>query len=421
MRKMNTWLKTITCCMVYNAIAVSGKAQNMNSPYSVYGIGDIDYKSYNRTSGMGGTGLALRSSSYIINNNPASITGLERSFLVMNVATTGKTSTYQGNAITPENSKNQDFWVKGISLAVKLNKSWASSIGFGQFSNVNYKFTGSQAIEGSTNIYSTMYEGDGGLTEYYWNNAFSLGKHFSVGIRTSLIGGSINQTETIYDPNLQTTIATQQQDYFRSFRFQYGVLYTASLNKKWDMGLGARYSAKTKLAAERTLTVAQDGVNIVEDQFIKNDRFWLPATYAAGISFTHNKKTVFAADYTYEDWSSLNIKGNGWRYNNSQRLSAGVEFSTLLKKWDKPVEKKFFQLGGFIQDSYLQVRNSPIREFGFSAGMGGGLGGSLLYSLSGEFGMRGTTNANLIKENYFQFTLSLSYRDFLFSKGRRYN
>jgi hypothetical protein len=421
MRKMNTHLKAAACCIAYTLIAATTHAQNMNSPYSVYGIGDIDYKSYNRTSGMGGTGLALKSSAYLINNNPASITGLERSFLVMSVATAGKASTYRGDAITPGNSKNQDFWVKGISLAVKINKSWASNLGFGQFSNVNYKFTGSQPIEGSTNIYSTAYEGNGGLTEYYWNNAFSLGKHFSVGIRSSLIAGAINQTETIYDPNLQTTIATQQQDYFNNFRFQYGALYTASLSKKWDMAMGARYSAKTKLAAERTLTVTQDDVNIVEDQFVKNDRFWLPTTYAAGISFTHNKKTVFAADYTYEDWSSLKIKGNGWKYNNSQRLSTGVEFSRLVQNWDKPVEKKFIQLGAFVQDSYLQVRSNPIREYGFTAGMGGRLGGSLLYSLSGEFGTRGTTNAGLIKENYFQFTFALSYRDFLFSKGRRYN
>src|SRR5687767_13793252 len=131
--------------------ALASQAQNMNSPYSVYGIGDIDHKNYNHTSGMGGAGLALRSSSYILNNNPASLTGLDRSFLVVNVTTVAKSSVYKGSMIDFNNNTNQDFWVKGISLAAKINKIWASNIGFGQFSNVNYKFTGNKVVEGSTN------------------------------------------------------------------------------------------------------------------------------------------------------------------------------------------------------------------------------------------------------------------------------
>jgi len=396
-------------------------AQTMNSPYSVYGIGDIDYKSYNRTSGMAGTGLALSSNKYIINNNPASIAGLERSFFIVNITTTGKSATYQGDAITAINNKNHDFWIKGISLAAKINKSWASNIGIGQFSNVNYKFSGEQAIEGTTRVYTTAYEGDGGLNEFYWNNAVALNKHFSVGIKSSFITGTINQSETLYEPSLQSTIVTKQQDYFNNFRFQYGALYTGKLSKKWDLSMGARYSGKTKLTAERSLTVTQDDEVIVEDEFIKKDRFFLPATYAGGIAFTKNKKTTFSADYTYEDWSALNIRGNGWRYKSGQRLSAGVEFSKQLQYWNKPEEQKFYQLGAVFNNSYLQVRGVPVKEYGITAGMGGRLGNSLLYSFSGEFGVRGTTSSNLIKENYFQFTLSLSYRDFLFSKGRKYN
>ena len=413
--------KKIISSLVFASCVMQANSQSMNSPYSVYGIGDIDHKVYNRSSGMAGTSLALKSSSYLINTNPASITGLDRSFFVMNIATTGKTSTYQGDAIDANNNTNKDFWVKGVSLGTKINKFWASNIGFGQFSNVNYKFTGSKVLEGSGNIYATSYAGDGGLNEFYWNNAISIGQHFSAGIKTSYIGGSVNQAETIYDPGLQTTITTQQQDYFGNFRFQYGALYTTALNKIWELSLGGRYSSKTRLAADRSLTVTQDGVAIVENEFIKNDRFWLPATYAAGIALIKNKKTTFAADYTYEDWSSLNLKGTGWRYINSHKLSAGVEFSKLLGNRNHPVEKKFYQLGAFINNSSLQVKSKQINEYGFTSGMGGWLGNSLLYSLSGEFGIRGTTNMALIKENYFQFTLTLSYRDFLFSKGRRYD
>ena len=85
------------------------------------------------------------------------------------------------------------------------------------------------------------------------------------------------------------------------------------------------------------------------------------------------------------------------------------------------VEKRFFQLGGFYHNSYLQIRNEPINEFGLTAGMGGVIGKGLLYTLSLEAGSRGTTRQNLIKEKYVQMTFSFSYRDFLASKGRKYD
>src|SRR5258707_1338354 len=106
---------------------LNAHSQNMNNPYSVYGIGDIDSKTYNRTSGMGGTGLAIKSGSAFIDNNPAAISGLPRSFYLTHVSVTGKTSTYSGDPINAENSKNKDLWIKRFELGVKINGWWASS------------------------------------------------------------------------------------------------------------------------------------------------------------------------------------------------------------------------------------------------------------------------------------------------------
>ncbi|MEI9809295.1 MAG: hypothetical protein WDO16_16305 [Bacteroidota bacterium] len=407
--------------LVCFASPVKTFSQNMNSPYSVYGIGDIDFRAYNRTSGMAGTGLALSSSFYMIDNNPASITGLPRSFYIADASVTGKSVQYKGDPISAENNSNKDFWIKRFGLAVKINKSWASGIGIKQFSNINYKFNGSKSVEGTTTTYITGYEGDGGLNEYYWTNAVSVGKHFSVGLRSSVIAGAINQTETMSDDALQSVITTKQQDYFGQLRFQAGVLYSTKLSKKWDLSLGGRFAPRTKMVSERTLTVTENGTALVEDEFVKNDRFYLPNTYAAGIALKRNNKTTFAFDYTYEDWSSLKIKQSGWQMISSSRYSAGVEFSKQQYIAKQLVERRYFQLGAFFNNSCLQVRSQPITEFGFTAGMGGAINSSLLYTIAVEAGSRGTTQAKLIKENYVQLTIGFSFHDFLFSKGRKYD
>lgn len=409
------------CWLFFLFNAFTSFSQNMNSPYSVYGVGDIDFRAYNRTSGMAGTGLALASSFYVIDNNPASITGLPRSFYIVDVSTIGKSVQYKGDAVSAANNSNKDFWIKRFGLAVKLNKSWASGIGIKQFSNINYKFTGTKPVEGTTTTYATAYEGDGGLNEYYWTNAMSLGKHFSVGLQSSIIAGSINQTETVSDAGLQSVITARQQDYFGQLRFQAGALYSAKLNRKWDLSLGGRFAPRTKMVSERTLTVTENQTILVNDEFLKNDRFYLPNTFAAGVALKRSNKTTFAFDYTYEDWSSLKIKESGWQLISSNRFSAGVEFSQQRYIANQLVEKKYFQLGAFLNNSYLQVNNQPITEFGFTAGMGGAINSNLLYTIAVEAGSRGTTKAKLIKENYVQLTLGFSFRDFLFSKGKKYN
>jgi hypothetical protein len=396
-------------------------AQNMNSPYSIYGIGDIETRVYNRTSGMGGTGIATRSAEYFIDNNPAAISTLPRSFYFLNAAFTGKTVTYDGEGVDQTNRRNRDFWVKGIALGVKINKFWASSVGFKPYSNVNYNFSGSKTVVGSSDTYDAVYEGNGGLNDYHWINGFALGKHISVGLKSSIIAGSINQTETINNAAVLSSIQTKQQDYFGSPRFEFGAIYSLAVNKGWDFSLGGKYANKTKLPAERTITVTENTTTILNENVDKQDRFFLPRTYGVGVTLTHNKKTTFAADYIFENWSPLNIQGEGWALTNSSRFSAGMEFAQHVDVRGQLVEKRYFQFGGFINNSYLQVNNTPINEFGITAGMGGKMTSNLLYTLAVEGGKRGTTAQNLIRENFLQFTITLTYRDFLFSKGHKYD
>ncbi len=397
-------------------------AQNMNSPYSIYGIGDIDFKSYNRTSGMGGAGLALNSSYYLIDNNPAAIAGLQKSFFTIDAAFTGKTVKYAGNPINADNSDNKDFWIKRLSFAVKINNVWASGIGIGQFSNVNYVLSGTKPVDGTTGTYTTYYEGDGGLNEYYWNNAFRLGRRLTLGVRSSILSGSINQTETVTDAGLSSPVSTKIQDYMSKARFQFGAIYTQPLTKNWDLSIGGKYIPTIDMRSDRSITVSDGSSVILDDDFIKTGRFSLPNTYAGGIALKKKNKITYALDYSYEDWSSLKIKQQGWQLVNSSRIAGGVELSRQATTWNKQrVEKGFFQFGAFLNNSYLQVRNEPIREYGITAGLGGIIGGGLFYTMSLEAGSRGTKQQNLIKENYVQATFTFSYRDFLQSKGRKYD
>lgn len=406
---------TCSCTMLH--------AQNMSNPYSIYELGDIDFRHYNRTAGMGHTGIAFHSNTSFVDNNPASITSLIKSVYLVNVAATGKSVTYKGDPIGLDNSNSKDFWIKRFTLALKLNNFWASGIGYRQFSNMNYKFTGNKTIEGSNQTVSTIYEGDGGLHEYFWTNAFAVGKkkRLSFGVRSSLIAGGLNHSEIIADASLPNTFTTQIQDYVGKLRFQGGVLYRKPVSKKWDIAIGATYAPASNITSERTVTVLEGSSEVNSNEFTGNKVFHLPKTYGVGLSATKNNKTTYALDFVHEDWASFKVKETGWQLVNSNRISGGINFSQFNFTRNGVVEKRNFQVGSFFNQSYLQIRNKPIYEYGITAGIGGILGQGLLYNIALEGGSRGTTQQKLIKENYVQLTLSFTYRDILYTKGKKYD
>jgi hypothetical protein len=411
----------LLCFSALATAALHSQAQSMSSPYSAYAIGDIDSRNYNFNSGMGYTGLALKTSLFQYGTNPASLAGMEKKFFTLDASAAGRSVGYTGTAIDATNSSNHDFTIKKISLSTKVTDFWASGIGMRQFSNVSYKFQNQHQIEGTNTSYDFSYSGDGGLNEYYWNNAFALGKHLSVGVTTSFLAGPINQTETLVDAS-GNTITSVRRDYYARGRVQYGAIYSGNISKNWIASIGANYASKTTLNFERTLNVTDNSTAIITNEYLQYNHFTLPQSLGTGVALSNKGGTeTYAADYTFNNWSAMNVKSTNWALVNSSRISAGAEFSSFKKLYNATVAKRSFQLGAFMDNSYLRVNNYQIREWGLTAGMTRSLGSSLLIGASLEGGVRGTTQAALIRENFVQLSLHLSYRDFLFGKTARYN
>jgi hypothetical protein len=397
-------------------------AQNMNSPYSVYGVGEIQNNYSDRSSGMGYTSMALLSSpGHLLNKNPASLIGLERSMAQVDLSLVGKSVTYTGDPINSTNNTSRDMTIKRFSLSSKLSGHWASSVGFIPFSYASYSFTQQKSVEGPGTEFTSHVEGSGGLNNIFWNNAFSIGKHVALGLRTSFIFGSINQTETMEGGSLTVPVISEVKDYYNNFRFEFGSLYNTKLGKNWKLSLGGKLATKTDLRSEQTLTVTEGTTIVEQDKPLGTSIFTLPYQWDAGIALTNKGRSTFTVDYSFENWDGLNKGGSTWTMVNSQRVSAGIQFSNIVQKWGLVAEKSYFQAGVFMGQSYLQVKNQQVDEFGVTAGYGGYLSRGLTFGLALEGGRRGTTANGLIRENYVQATISFSFREILYSKGRKYD
>lgn len=395
-------------------------AQNISSPYSILGIGDIEDSYFNRTSGMANTGIAYRSPYFLLSNNPASYSALQDQFFMIEASARGKIVSYYANNLNSTANQTRDFSVERISVGIKVNKWWGSSIGLTPFSTSNYAFSDKKVIQGTNSFVYADYEGTGGINKAYWENGVRLGKHFSVGVSTSFLFGSLNQKEVLAGTASTTAITTTKNIFLRNLYMSYGAQYFTKITSKWDLALGATYANKTNLAAEYNNTITS-GSTTIEDKVTKNDYFRMPNMYGAGIAITNNKKLTILADYRYQDWSSVKYSGNGYSLKTSQRTSIGFELAKMRQVWPIPIEKIFYQAGLFYTDSYLSLRNEQLKDMGVSAGVGfHSKRSTLSYLVNFEYGIRGTKAQNLIQERYGKITLTLSYKDFWYTKGQKY-
>jgi len=106
---------------------------------------------------------------------------------------------------------------------------------------------------------------------------------------------------------------------------------------------------------------------------------------------------------------------------NSMKLSGGLQFTPDKMSVNKYWKLIKFRFGGKFQKSYLQLHNTQLNERSVTFGFGLPLRKTKSeINLSVEMGERGTTNNNLIKEQFFRFQIGLSLKDVWFVK-RKYD
>ena len=415
--------KTFSCIFLL-FICANTFAQNNASPYSIIGIGDIQQSYFDRTGGMGNTGISLSSSRYLYHANPASYAKLDDHFFSMEVASRYKSVTYAGNGVNLVNNKSTDISFEKLAFAHKLKNWWGISIGLMPYSTSNYNFSGTKNIQGTSLNANADYEGTGGLNQVYISNGFKVFKNFRVGLQTTVLFGNFTQKEILYTDALNITaypVTTTSKIYTSKLVFKGGLQYDTKISRNWALSLGAVASQKTKLNAIYDVTVTDDTGTIISNETYKANYFTLPAMYGAGIALNNKNKLTFTADYQRQLWSNLSYKGFNYELANSNKISAGFEYSKRTPVLNSLVEKYYLQAGLFYSNSYLKTYGQQLKDYGITFGAGFNSKQSQFgYQLNLQIGQRGTTLNNLIKENYIQAGVTLTYRDFWLTKVKRY-
>jgi hypothetical protein len=206
--------------ILFASVISAGAQTTTSSPYSRYGIGDLQFGGFVKNLGMGGLSYGVRSPFNINISNPASYTDLALTTFEL-----GANATFLElkNDSAKGAEDNSSFGYFALGFPVKAKK-WGMSFGLLPYSNIGYSISKEEVNEAGDKR-NLLFTGEGGLNQFYIGNAIQVTKGLTAGVNAAFLFGTMNQSRRIYFPdggyiNSRVTDENSVSDFYFTFGLQ---------------------------------------------------------------------------------------------------------------------------------------------------------------------------------------------------------
>lgn len=414
------------------------------SPYSRYGIGDLQNESSVLNFSMGGTGIAYHNDEttpFFVNlKNPASyaygfIPVYDSSGTVglKMVAFDAGLQDNMVNLSSPggQTASSNNAYLSYLALNMPISRHVGLAMGMVPVSSEGYNITTNPVVDSdgfsSKTTVQNNYQGAGGISKIFVGAAYAPWKYFSIGANVSYLYGNLTNTEEINynNANIFNTYKGENVN-VHGFTADFGAMCTIPLWGDWTVSLGATFAPAMNLNANyNILSVSQNSIGTNMDTLQDSGsvgKLKIPMMYGGGITIKQGDRWTFSADYTVQQWGQFYYLGQSENLTNSYTYGVGLQY---VPKKDFPktyLQRIHYRIGYSYSLNYLDLYNTPLIDQGFSAGIGLPLGDPnprrypAVLNIALKAGTLGTTNNNLIKENYVQLMVGFTFDDHWFDK-----
>ena len=405
---------------------------NVDSPYSMFGIGQVRDKTMNiRLKGMGGLANAMADKAMVNPGNPASYAFIDTRAFLFDAGIYAKSSTFTTSTLSETAScASFDY----VSMGFALTNWWKMAVGAQPYSSVGYNILTTYHSDEVGNC-AELFKGEGGLNQVYWGNAFRLGKHFAVGANASFVFGDSKSTTTLAYPDSTYMICSRRSRdiMVRSFLFDYGLMYQGKVGEGLTLNVGATYNQKINLHGIQTTfirTIEADDVETLSTstEYLidtvayttnPNATYSMPHGLGFGVSLQKSNRWRLGADFNWSQWSTFERNGINEGLQDSWSVAVGGEFLPTSTSISSYWTRVSYRLGGFYEQTFLNINGHSINKMGVTAGMSLPVPRTLSkVDLALEVGNCGTKSDNLIKESYVNLTVGVSIFERWFVKRK---
>lgn len=419
----------IVCLAATGLYAQNGSV----SPYSYFGIGEIQSKGTMENQMMGGIGM-FADSIHINLKNPAAYSKLGVQFgedfgiTTYTIGLSHKELSLKNNVESQSNSVTN---LEYLSIAMVLNKGFGIGFGLMPYSSVGYNMV-SESNNSNNALVTNQFSGEGGLNKVYFTAGYEFVKNLSVGVTANFNFGTIENNRIQSVENVQFGTLDQRSSKVNGMDFNYALNYIPTINDKYNLFASVRVNTQANLTSENEKKIGSfstsNGQNIevvdvdLDAVNLRNTELKIPTTTTFGLGFGEHRKWFLGAEYSFQGLSSFTndfIDLDDLEYEDASSFAFGGFYIPDHSAFSGYFKQITYRAGLRLDKTGMTINNNEINNFGITFGFGLPMRGSFSnLNLGFEVGRRGTTKDNLIEESYFKVNVGLSLNDIWFRKRR---
>lgn len=411
--------------LIFPALLFAQFNNNTSSPYSRYGLGELHHYSFGRTTAMGGASIASRNGQQINLANPAAYSAIDSLGFMFEFAIDGKASKFVNDIGSAYQS---DVNFQYFAMNFQVSNTFGTSLGLVPFTDVGYQVVVEENVPNAGDVV-TNYYGAGTISNAFIGLAFEPWKFVAFGANLNYYFGMLNRNAEVTFLGGSDFYTMQQYKSLRinDFSFDFGAQFTVPFKNKNKMILGVifernpKYKAKYSDITQKNIasgnSVDQDTLFFVEE---KDGIIEFPLMYGIGISYVKDDKFEINADFYHQDWEEAKFLGEKAKFlTDLNKFAVGAEWIPDKFSIKNYYSRIAYRIGFNYEETYLVFNNQQIKQFGISFGVGLPVYRSKsTINVAAEFGKKGTTENNLVLENYARINLMVNLYDLWFIQRR---
>lgn len=392
------------------------------SIYSRNGIGDLFHSSSARRLGFGELGSAIIDKDYVDGFNPASWTSLRYTRFSLSARYSG--ASYSDINIS---SFHTNVMFSGFTLGFPIDRELGITLALGL---IPISATRYDVVNDVTNPelgnYKNSFNGSGSLSKMFLGTSIKIPTNTSLGATFEYYTGTNNYySDQKFDDNSEfDDISYKTQYKFRGVGATFSVISGNILNLLQDssdsqLRLSAVSNIKSGLTTD-TLIIANTSIGELERLTGETETI-LPIKLTFGASYAWNKKYLILFDYHFQPYSKYTFNGKtDFNLKDLTKYSLGFEYKNKsLGMHPTALEQMSYRLGVSYEETQYTFNGININQYSVHGGFSVPFGDINMIDFGLSVGVRGTTDSNLIKEQFINASVTLTLGELWFVRENR--
>ena len=423
---------------VFLIIGVSVSAQEgaygAYSPYSIFGLGELEKEGSAYNKSMGGTGIATRNRRFINYTNPAAVTARDTLAFMADFGLEQKNTIYRQGDLR---SANNTFNIHNFVMTFPIYRSSAFMVGLAPFSDVGYDFSSveeRQDIIGNTGNISYDSRGTGSVYQLFVGAGVTFWKRLSLGAEYLYYFGNIDRiTRMDYLNTSYRSVRTGNELAIRGSTGKFGLQYEQKLGGNVSMIVGATYRMSAKMDGYSTNYRYATQSSVVDTLTHRVDtlaygNLCFGDEIGVGISVKGGDKWHAEFNYLRSGWDKSgmdNAPGFSaigdlkFSTTTSQSYRLGFEFVPNRNDIRYYMKRCAYRAGVYYDQAYYKLDGNNINSMGITLGMTlpvfrwyNGL------TIGLDMGQKASTRHGMVRERYAKIAVGFNIHDIWFQKTR---